>query len=123
VTAREEVCPAVHLRGLDPELRKDRRHLRAVLGAVVDRLQQEQRHGHPPRAGRVVTGHLDPAILAGFRRSLLELCVAVSEPLRQGLEPGEGVLLEPLGSLGVQDPRGVPPCAFAMWTMVAPMLP
>ena len=108
LSALEEVGPAVHLRGLDPELRQDRGHLRAMLGAVVDCLQQEQRHGHPPRARRVITGHLDLAVLAGLRRRLLELCVAVSEPLRQGLEPWERVLREPLGPLGVQEPSRVP---------------
>src|SRR5439155_7377702 len=48
VPAREEVGPAVHLWRLDPELGEDGGDLRPVLGAVVHRLQQEQRHGHPP---------------------------------------------------------------------------
>src|SRR6266487_2805781 len=45
--AGEEVGPAVHLGRLDPELGQDRGHLAAVLGAMVDRLEQDQRRGHP----------------------------------------------------------------------------
>ena len=56
----------------------------------------------------VVTGHLDLPILAGPCRRLLELCVAVGEPLRQGPEPRERLLREPLGALAVQEPRRVP---------------
>src|SRR5712691_446356 len=123
LSALEEVGPAVHLRGLDPELRQDRGHLRAMLGAVVDCLQQEQRHGHPPRARRVITGHLDLAVLAGLRRRLLELCVAVSEPLREGLDPGNGSSGSRSGRSVSRSRAAYPSWAFAMWTRVAPMLP
>ena len=108
VAAREEVLPSVHPGWRDPELGEDRGHLRAVLRSMVDRLEQEQRHGHHPRARRVVSCHLDLAILGGPCRGLLELCVAAGEPLSQGLEAGERFLGEPLGPFGVQEPRRVP---------------
>ena len=73
LTAGIEVGPAVHIRRLNSQPGQDRCHLGAVLGAMVDGLDEEQRHGHPPSADRVVSGDFDLTILVGRQRGLLEL--------------------------------------------------
>src|SRR5437764_9564746 len=104
--AREEVRPPVQVGRLYAELREDGRYVRAVVGAVVDRLQQEQRDGHRPGAGRIVAGHLDLAV--GLRsRRFFQLRVAEREPLLEHIETGEGVRQQWIRTRNVEQPGGI----------------
>ena len=65
VATVKEVGPAVHLRGLNTELRENRGDLRAMLGAVVDGLEQQQRAVHEPGSLWVVPiTSTSPSVLA-----------------------------------------------------------
>ena len=107
VTTRKEVCPSIHLWRLNSDLRQARSDLRAVFGPMVYRLQKEERHRHPPCAGRVITGDLDLPIVPGQCRRCLELRIAMNEALNQQIEPGEGLIVEPLWPFDVEQARCV----------------
>ena len=79
-----------------------------MLGAVVDRLEQEQGRRHPKRAGWIVTGHLNLMMPGGQSRRLLEVRVALGESLGQCVESRERVLRKRLGPFCMQEPRRVP---------------
>ena len=80
IAVREEVRPAVHRGWFDPELGQDGGHLRSMFGAVVYRLEQEQRNRHPPRARRVITAHLDSSVQVRLCGGLEQKRVPVREP-------------------------------------------